>query len=61
MSKLLNWLLCRLLGHNYPSLLFDNFSLCYCTRCGKEVADRTWDDILPVPDDHDWHDDLFED
>lgn len=55
MNKLFQALICKLRGHHYPTTLFDNFSLCHCRRCGKEVADRTFADILPTPhEDEDW-------
>lgn len=56
MKNFINKIICKLRGHDYPCLTFDNFSLCYCQRCGREVADRTFDDILPIPEDHDWFD-----
>lgn len=56
MKNFINKIICKFKGHDYPCLTFDNFSLCHCQRCGKEVADRTFDDILPVPDDHNWFD-----
>lgn len=56
MIKVIRQLVCALKGHKFPTACFDNFSLCYCQRCGREVADRTFDDILPVPDDEDFPD-----
>lgn len=57
MKKLILRLICRVRGHRYPGLLFTNYTLSCCVVCGREVADRTFDDILPVPDDYDWFDD----
>lgn len=55
LSHHLKRLICRLRGHRYPgySYAIDNYTLVFCKRCGKEMFDRTWDDILPLPDDYD--------
>jgi len=58
MKKLIQRLICRLRGHNYPGTCFSNFQLSVCRRCGKEVTGRTFDDILSAPDDYD---DLIDD
>lgn len=42
-------LICKLKGHDYPCLTFNTYTLCFCWRCGKEVADRTFDDLEPFP------------
>jgi len=44
--NLVKKLICAIKGHSYPCPFFTNDSLCFCERCGKEVADRTFDDIL---------------
>ncbi|MGH1447908.1 MAG: hypothetical protein ACRBBM_00585 [Pseudomonadaceae bacterium] len=56
MIKAFRKLACAVRGHRYPTNLFDNFSLCFCKRCGQEVAGRTWEDILDAPDDDDYPD-----
>lgn len=50
--------ICSIRGCTYGSSCFDNFSLSCCLRCGRDVAGRTFGDILPVPDDYDFFEDL---
>lgn len=36
---------CKIFGHNYPSSCFSGNALYFCVRCGKELLDRTFDDL----------------
>lgn len=38
--------------HDWPGLVLEiqPYSLCYCLRCGREIADRTFADIRPMTD-----------
>lgn len=45
---------CLLNGHDYPTLEFRDNALYFCSRCGKEILDRTFDDLRamrPMDDD----------
>lgn len=53
MGHLFKKLICKFKGHAYKAPYFDNYTLCFCQRCGKEIADRTFDDIETIPDDYD--------
>ena len=59
LKKLINRIICRLKGHNYASAYFDNYTLSFCTRCNKEIADRGFNDIDPLPDDYQFDIDDF--
>ncbi len=56
MKKWFARLICKLFGHDWPALTFDSYSLCFCRRCGEEVAGRTFADLPPLPPDHDGFD-----
>jgi len=47
--KVLKRLICLCKGHDYPCPTFDTYTLCFCRRCGKEIADRTFGDLEPLP------------
>lgn len=42
---------CRIRGHRSDALDFDGYHLYPCTRCGADIAGRTWADIEPMPAD----------
>jgi len=52
MKNFIRKLICKINGHEYSAPYFDNYSLCFCQRCGKEIADRTLDDLDSLPDDY---------
>lgn len=41
-------LVCRVRGHDFPCLVFTANTLCFCRRCGKEVADRSFAHLTPM-------------
>jgi len=49
-------LVCRFKGHKYGASEFNTWSLCYCRRCGEEMAGRTFADLETPPNDADWFD-----
>lgn len=51
-KQLIKKIICKFKGHDYPCAAVDSYTLCYCTRCKKEIMDRTFDDIEPLPDDY---------
>ena len=53
-------MICKFKGHDYTAPTFNNFTLNFCTRCGKEVDDRTINDIDFPPVDYDLTDDHHE-
>jgi len=57
--KFFKKIMCYFKGCDYPADYYDNFTLCFCHRCHKEILDRTFDDIDPVPEDYDLHDALM--
>lgn len=61
LDKVKEQVICRFRGHRYGSPCFDNFSLSFCLCCHREVADRTFDDILPAPYDEEGFEWLRED
>ncbi len=48
--------ICKIRGHRYPSPYFDNYTLSFCTCCGEEIANRTFDDIEPMPENYIYED-----
>jgi hypothetical protein len=47
--KLLKKIICFFRGHDFPGhYLFHGNALCFCTRCGVEVAVRTFADLEPM-------------
>jgi hypothetical protein len=46
----MNRAICFVRGHDYPGLLFYVNALHFCSRCGKEVTDRKFSDLLPMTD-----------
>lgn len=65
MWKLIKKVYCHLSGgHDYPAETFDGDHLCFCTKCDKEVMNRTFDDLDPLPEDYEYNycdDDYFSD
>jgi len=54
--KLMNKLICIWKGHDFPCPTLNAYTLCFCQRCGKEIADRTFDDLEPLPsEEHEMH------
>ncbi|HJW25155.1 MAG TPA: hypothetical protein VJ576_09675 [Rhodocyclaceae bacterium] len=51
LRRRLGALVCRFRGHNYGAPVFRLNCLYPCTRCGREMFDRTFDDIEPLIDD----------
>jgi DNA-directed RNA polymerase subunit RPC12/RpoP len=41
---------CWLRGHHYNTPDFHPKALYFCTRCGREILGRTYDDIEPMTD-----------
>ena len=39
---------CWLRGHHYDTPYFHTKSLYFCTRCGREMLGRTFDDLEPM-------------
>ena len=52
MKRLLARLICFFRGHDYGSVVYISPAvLTYCHRhCGKEIQDRTFDDLEPMTD-----------
>ncbi len=48
MKKLFRRFVCKIKGHHYPTLTFTSNALYFCSRCGKEMFDRTFDDLVPM-------------
>lgn len=48
--KLWNKLVCATRGHNYPCSIFTTSALCFCQRCGTEIAGRSFNDLEPIAD-----------
>jgi len=46
--KGLTRLICKLRGHDFPCPTFNAYTLCFCQHCGKEIADRTFNDLEPL-------------
>lgn len=42
-------LLCRVRGHVYDTPHFRADHLYFCSRCGREMFDRTFDDLRKFP------------
>jgi hypothetical protein len=49
-KKLLRRLACKLRGHRYDTPEFSLNTLYFCSCCGRELLDRTFDDIEPMSD-----------
>lgn len=47
---LLGRVVCAFRGCHYDAPVFHSYSLYFCTRCGREIAGRTWKDLRPVTD-----------
>ncbi len=46
MKQFLKRLICKFKGHRYPaSAIMPGCALYFCERCGKEMFDRTFDDL----------------
>ena len=43
-------IVCYFKGCHYDAPFFHTNALYFCTRCGKEITGRTWDDIEPMTD-----------
>ena len=41
--------LCRVRGHAYDTPCFRADHLYFCTRCGREMFDRTFEDLRDYP------------
>jgi len=50
MLRLLKRLICKIKGHSYRGLDHGFMSNClyFCDRCGKELLDRTFEDLEPM-------------
>jgi hypothetical protein len=51
MKKLFRRFICKIMGHHYPTLTFTSNVLYFCSRCGKEMFDRSFDDLEPMSED----------
>lgn len=51
MFRWMKRLLCRWRGHDYgDAVYFSPAVLVHCRRCGREICDRTIDDLEPMTD-----------
>jgi hypothetical protein len=47
-------IICWFRGHQYEAPVFTANTLCFCQRCGKEIAGGSFEDLEPIdPDDLD--------
>lgn len=47
-KKILASASCKARGHNYNNTEFVSYCLYFCTRCRREMFNRTFDDIEPM-------------
>lgn len=50
-KQFINDLMCDKYGHQYDTPVFHSKCLYFCKRCGKEMFDRSFQDIEPLTDD----------
>lgn len=48
-GKVIAKAVCSIKGCHYDTPVIDSYSLYFCSRCGREVFDRTFADLAPIP------------
>lgn len=49
-GQILRQLVCKVRGHRYDTPVFMSNCLYFCSCCGREMFDRTFEDIEPLTD-----------